>query len=80
MYPAHDALAQDAARQQTKPLLLQRNQMPLADLGDRRNFFQRNAASDPLRPQVFSKVSHRLPNVGEGPHRFLLNDKPVFLP
>ena len=41
---AHDALAQNAAGQQAKPPLLQRNQVALADLGDRGDLFQRNAA------------------------------------
>jgi hypothetical protein len=41
---AHNAFAQDAAGQQTKTVLLQRQQVVLADLGDRGNLFQRDAA------------------------------------
>jgi hypothetical protein len=33
----------------------------LADLGNRRDFFQRNAAGNPLGAQVFAKAFHRQP-------------------
>jgi hypothetical protein len=33
--------------------------MVLANLGNRRYVFQRNAAGHPLHAQVFSKASHR---------------------
>ena len=56
--PTDDALAEDATWEETKPLLLQRNQVALADLGDRRYLLQRDAAGQPLHAQVFSKVSH----------------------
>ena len=41
---ANNALAQDAAGKQTKPLLLQRNEVTLADFGNSADVFQRNAA------------------------------------
>jgi hypothetical protein len=33
----------------------------LADFGDRRDVFQRNAAGKPLHAQVFTKVAHLRP-------------------
>jgi hypothetical protein len=56
---AHNALVENPAGKQAKPLLLQRNQVALADFGDCGYLFQRNAAGQPLHAQVFSKVSHR---------------------
>ena len=41
---AHNAFGEDAARKQAKAFLLQRHQVVLADFGNRRDFFQRNAA------------------------------------
>ena len=76
---AHDAFAQDAAGKQAKPLLLQRDQVPLADFGDRRDVFQRNAARQALLAQVFSKTPHRRPKNGSNAQeRNYLHDKPGF--
>jgi len=42
--PAHDSLIEDATGQQAKALLLQGDEMPLADFSDCGNLLQRNAA------------------------------------
>lgn len=60
---AHNPLAEDAARQLPKMLLLQRKQMALGDLGHCRDVFQRNAAGEPLLAQFFTKISHRRPTI-----------------
>ena len=52
------ALREDAAGKQAKAFLLQRHEVVLADFGDRRDFFQRNAAGYPLHAQVFTEVAH----------------------
>ena len=62
-----------------KLLLLQRNQVPLADFGDRGNVFQRNAAGKPLHAQVFSKAAHRSTGIpGKALKVFHLHNKPGF--
>ena len=58
---ADDAFGEDAAWQEAKAILLQRHQVVLADFSDRRYFFQRNAAGEPLHAQVFTKVAHLQP-------------------
>jgi hypothetical protein len=58
-------------------ILLQRNQMVLADLGDRGNVFQRDAAGQPLHAQVFSEASHgQLENRDVTPTVFHFHNKP----
>jgi hypothetical protein len=57
--PANDALIEDASGELAKAILLQRNQVMLADLGNCRNVFQRYAAGRPLHAQIFTKASHR---------------------
>ena len=55
---ADDAFGEDSAGEEAKAFLLQRHEVVLADFGDRRYFFQRNAAGEPLHAQVFTKVAH----------------------
>jgi hypothetical protein len=57
---ADDSFAEDASRKLAKLLLLQRNEVVLADFGNGRDVFQRNAAGYPLHAQVFAKASHRI--------------------
>jgi hypothetical protein len=56
---ANDALVEDSSGELAKAILLQRNQVVLADLGNRRDVLQRYAARRPLHAQVFAKASHR---------------------
>lgn len=67
---AHNSLVEDAAGKLTKAFLLQRQEVVLADFGDRRDFFQRNAARHPLHAQVFSEAAHRKPDRVQGPYGF----------
>jgi hypothetical protein len=74
---AHDAFAEDSTGQEAKTILLQRNKVVLADLGNRGDFFQRYAARQPLHAQVFAKASHRLPeNRSKFRGVFLFHNKP----
>jgi hypothetical protein len=45
-----------------KMILLQREEVALADLCNSRYVFQRNSTGKPLLAQVFTKISHRRPN------------------
>lgn len=56
---AHNSLAENAAGELAELLLLQRNQMTLADFGNLGDFFQRDATGNSSRAQVFAKSAHR---------------------
>ena len=58
---ADDAFVEDAAGKLAETILLQRQQMVLADLGDGRDVFERNAAIDALLAQVFPEIAHSTP-------------------
>jgi hypothetical protein len=55
---ANDAFAEDPARELLEAILLQRNQMALADFGDGSDLLERDTARNPLRPKLFPKSTH----------------------
>ncbi len=55
---ANNAFAEDPTGQLLEPILLQRNQMALADLGDSSDLLERDTARDPLRSKLFPKSTH----------------------
>ena len=55
---AHNAFAEDSAGKLLVTILLQRDQVALADLGDGSDLLQRYTARNPLRPKLFPKSTH----------------------
>ena len=55
---ANDAFAEDSAWKLLVTILLQRDQVALADLGDSGDLLERDAARNPLRSKLFPKSTH----------------------
>jgi len=64
---ADNAFGEDAAGKQPESLLLQGHEVALADFCNCRDVFQRDAASEPLHAQVFTKFAHSQPKSGNVP-------------